>query len=100
MEFTANRSANGTVILVNWQPVTLEQARGFFVYRVIISPATSSKQQETITIDVPAHNQTSITVSNLDPSVVYNVSVGVVNKNNTELTGPTLPSLTIPPSGE
>ena len=97
--FTANRSADGTVITVSWQPVTLEQARGFFVYRVTISPATSSKRQAAITIDVPAHNQTSITVSDLDPSVEYTVSVGVVNKNNMELAGPTLPPLTIP-SGE
>ena len=29
--FTANRSANDTVITVSWQPVTLEQARGFFL---------------------------------------------------------------------
>ena len=97
--FTANRSADGTAITVSWQPVTLEQARGFFVYRVTISPATSSKRQAAITIDVPAHNQTSITVSDLDPSVEYTVSVGVVNKNNMELAGPTLPPLTIP-SGE
>ena len=97
--FTANRSADGTAITVNWQRVTLEQARGFFVYRVIISPATNSKQQAAIMIDVPAHNQTSITVSDLDPSVEYTVSVGVVNENNMELAGPTLPPLTIP-SGE
>ena len=51
-------------------------------------------------IDVPAHNQTSITVSDLDPSVEYTVSVGVVNENNMELAGPTLPPLTIPSSGE
>ena len=49
--------------------------------------------------DVPAHNQTSITVSNLDASVEYTVSVGVVNENNTELVGCSLPPLTIP-SGE
>ena len=96
MVFTANRSANGTVITVGWQPVTLEQARGFFVYRVVISPG---KRQTAIMIDVPAHNQTSITVSDLDTSVEYTVSVGVVNKNNMELAGPTLPPLTIP-SGE
>ena len=94
--FTANQSADGTEITVSWQPVTLEQARGFFVYRVTISPATSSKRQAAIVIDVPADNQTSITVSDLDPSVEYTVSVGVVNENNMELAGPTLPPLTIP----
>ena len=97
--FTANRSANDTVITVSWQPVTLEQARGFFLYRVIISPVTSSKQQAAIMIDVPAHKQTSITVSNFDPSVDYTISVCVVNENNMELVGPTLPPLTLP-SGE
>ena len=98
--FTANRLADGEVITVSWQSITLEQARGFFVYRVIISPFTSSKRQAAIMIDVSAHNQTSITVSNLDPSVEYTVSVGVVNENNMELAGPTLPPLTIPSSGE
>ena len=43
-------------------------------------------------IDVPAHKQTSITVSNFDPSVDYNISVGVVNENNIELVGPPIPS--------
>ena len=94
--FTANRSADGTAITVSWQPVTLELARGFFIYRVIISPATSSKRQAAITIDVPAHNQTSITVGDLDPNVEYTVSVGVINKSNMELAGPTQPPLTIP----
>ena len=91
--FNASRSVNGAVITVSWQPVTLEQAKGFFVYRVIISP---SKQQKVVKINVSAHNQTNITVSDLDPSVEYNVSVGVVNVNNMELAGPIKP-VTLPP---
>ena len=94
--FTANRSADGTVITVSWQPVTLEQTRGFFVYRVLISPG---KRQAAIMIDIPAHNQTSVTVSDLDPSVEYTVSVGVINEKNMELVGPTLPPVKIS-SGE
>ena len=52
-------------------------------------------------IDVPADNQTSITVSDLDPSVEYTVSVWVWSMRTTwsYIAGPTLPPLTIP-SGE
>ena len=45
--FTANRSDDGTVIIVSWQPVTLEQARGFFVYQAILAPV-SNKRQSTL----------------------------------------------------
>ena len=93
--FIANRSENGTVV-ISWQPVTLEQARGFFLYRVTLTPAVGNKQQAMITRDVP-RTQTSVAVSILDPSVEYAVSVGVVNVNNTDLIGPTHPPLIVAP---
>ena len=92
--FNASRSENGTVITISWQPITLEQARGFFIYRVTLTPAVSNKRQAVIPTDVP-RNQTSVAVGNLDPGVEYAVSVGVVNVNNMELMGPTRPPLTV-----
>ena len=96
--FTANRSDDGTVIIVSWQPVTLEQARGFFVYQVILAPV-SNKRQSTLIRTVP-RTETSVTVSGLDSGIEYTVSVRAVNENNTELIGPTQPPLlvTIPSS--
>ena len=89
--FTANRSDDGTVIIVSWQPVTLEQARGFFVYQVILTPV-SNKRQYTLIRTAP-RTETSVTVSGLDSGIEYTVSVRAVNENNTELYGPTQPPL-------
>ena len=94
--FTASRSPNGTMITVSWEPVTLEQARGFFLYRVVLQPATSNKRQAPIIRDV-LRSQTSVIIGNLDSDVEYVVSVGVVNEENMDLTGPTGAPLAVAP---
>ena len=94
--FSASRSENGTAIIISWQPITLEQARGFFLYRVTLTPAIRNKRQAVITRNVP-HTQTSVAVSILDPGVEYAVSVGVVNVNNMDMIGPTRAPLTVTP---
>ena len=94
--FRASRSPNGTMITVSWEPVTLEQARGFFLYRVVLQPAISNKRQASIIRDVP-RSQTSVVIGNLDSGVEYAVSVGVVNEENMDLTGPTGAPLVVAP---
>ena len=94
--FTASRSENGTVIIISWQPITLEQARGFFLYRVTLTPAIRNKRQAVITRDVP-RTQTSVAVSIPDPGVEYAVSVGVVNVDNMDMVGPTHAPLSVTP---
>ena len=94
--FTASRSPNGTMVTISWEPVTLEQARGFFLYRVVLQTATTNKRQAPIIRDVP-HSQTSVVIGNLDSGVEYAVSVGVVNEENMDLTGPTGAPLTVAP---
>ena len=94
--FTASRSPNGTMITISWEPVTLEQARGFFLYRMVLTQATSKKRQASIMRDVP-HSQTSVVIGNLDSGVEYAVSVGVVNEDNMDLTGPTREPLAVAP---
>ena len=80
-----NRSNDGTVITVSWQRITLEQARGFFQYRVTLTLLTSNMQQAvTFTKTIPS-GQTSVVLRDLDPTVQYIVSVGVVNINNMDL---------------
>ena len=100
--FTADRSSGGTVVIVSWQPVTLEQARGFFVYRVIITPVVTNNKRQSVIIRTVSRNETSVTVSGLDSSIEYTVNVVVVNENNTELVGPTGPpsTLTAPSTSE
>ena len=84
------------MITVSWEPVTLEQARGFFLYRVVLTPATSNKLQALIIKHVP-RNQTSVVIGNLDSGVEYAVSVGVVNEENIDITGPTRKPLVVAP---
>ena len=84
------------MITVSWELVTLEQARGFFLYRVVLTPATSNKRQAPIIRDVP-RSQTSVVIGNLDSGVEYAVSVGVVNEENMDLAGPTREPLAVAP---
>ena len=93
--FTADRSTNGTVVIVSWQTVTLEQARGFFVYRVIITPVVTNNKRQSVIVRTVSRNETSVTVSHLDSSIEYTVNVVVVNENNMELVGPTEPPITL-----
>ena len=96
---TTMRSNNGTTLTVSWLPITLEQARGFFVYRVVLNPVSRS-QRDDLSEDVP-RNQTSTTFSNLDPEVSYAVTAGVVNENDPNLVGPVSTPLVVnPPTGQ
>ena len=75
--------------------MTLEQARGFFQYVIILQPQNNRRRQTDGDIYVP-YNQTSITLpvmSQLD----YSVTVGVAVQNETGgfLSGPTSPPVTI-----
>ena len=79
------RSDDGTVITVAWQRITLEQARGFFQYRVTLTPLTSNTRQAVALTKTIPSDQTSVIFQDLDPSVQYIVSVGVVNINNMDL---------------
>ena len=90
---TTIRLADGVALTVDWDPVTLEQARGFFSYTVTIeSTCDSNGQSDSRTVTVPS-NQTSHTEVGLDPTLQYGVTVGVtVNSANGEtIIGPTDP---------
>ena len=86
------------MVTISWKPVTLEQARGFFLYRLVFTPTTSNKLQALIIKHVP-RSQTSVIIGNLDNDVEYAVSVGMVNEENMDLTGPTgEPFVVAPPT--
>ena len=94
--FTADRSSDGTVdVIVSWQPVTLEQARGFFVYRVIITPVVTSNKRQSVIMRTVSRNETSVAVSGLVSSIEYTVNVIVVNEDNMALVGPTGSPITV-----
>ena len=78
--------------------MTLEQARGFFQYLIILQPQNSRRRQ---TDDNSGkiyvlYNQTSITVP-VNSQLDYSVTVGVAVQNETGgfLSAPTSPPVTI-----
>ena len=90
------RSSDGTAITISWNPVTLEQARGFFQYQIILQPQNNRRRQTSDIITYVPYNQTSITVP-VDAQLVYSVTVGVSVQNETGgfISGPTNPPITI-----
>ena len=48
------RSDDGTSMFITWDLLTLEQARGFFHYRITLSASTDRRRQSNVlTFDTP-----------------------------------------------
>ena len=77
--------------------MTLEQARGFFEYRIILRSQNSRRRQTGDIIRYAPYNQTSITVRDLDSQVDYSLTVGVAVQNETGgfFSAPTSPPVTV-----
>lgn len=71
-------------MLVEWKPLTLEEARGFITsYIVTYSSADGRRRKRaTSTIEV-AGDQTSVSIDDLDPNVQYSVSVAATTTAGT-----------------
>ena len=94
------RSHDGTSMIITWDPITLEQARGFFQYRITLSASTDRRQRTTgRIIDLP-FNVTSYNVTGLDPQLTYSVSIGAAVYNESApggiSDGPTSHSESVP----
>ena len=81
-----------TVIRVEWQPLSLVEARGHIRYRVMVTSTTANKRKRQSTqgermctlmspCDVPA-NESSVLVGGLDRDTSYSVTVMAVNSEN------------------
>ena len=97
------RSDDGITMFITWDPITLEQARGLFQYRITLSASTDRRRQSTgRTINVP-FNVTSYNVTGLDPQLTYSVSirVGVYNESAPDgiSDGPTSPPIFVTSPG-
>ena len=77
-DFSATRSDDGTMMVVRWTPLTLEEARGFISYRVSLIPANDNRRQSSTSVIVGS-DQSSVTFTGLDPRVKYAVSLDVIN---------------------
>ena len=78
-----------TMTRVSWQPLSLVQARGHIMYRVMVTPTTGSRRRRQATqeervctlsspCEVPA-NESSVIVGGLDRDTSYSVTVMAVN---------------------
>ena len=76
-----------TDMVVSWTPLSYVEARGFISnYTVTYSPQTSDgrKRQAIIkTVDVPGMDSSSVTIANLDPSIVYSVQISATTGGGT-----------------
>ena len=78
--------------MISWISVSLEEARGFFKYHIVLDSTDSSRrrrQSSARIIEVP-FNETSVNITDLDPQLMYNltVSVVVVSETGQLLEGP------------
>ena len=71
---------SGTSVSVEWEPVTLFEARGFPTYTVTLEPSSSesrvTRQSNNGVIRVTT-NETNVIIGGLDPAVEYDVTVSV-----------------------
>uniref|UniRef100_A0A1X7UYM6 Soluble interferon alpha/beta receptor OPG204 n=1 Tax=Amphimedon queenslandica TaxID=400682 RepID=A0A1X7UYM6_AMPQE len=72
----------GDTIVLSWDPVTLEEAKGFFVYSIRLTPddgSTSStlRQTNTRTISV-AYDTTSVNITDTEPQLAYTVNISIL----------------------
>ena len=99
--YTTDRSPDGTVMVVRWTLLTLEETRGFITYRVVLTPALNNKRQSGMIAQTVSMDQSSVTFNMLDPALPYSVAVGVVNNNITDgVVNPHPSNIITVPSGE
>ena len=85
----------GDTIVLSWDPVTLEEAKGFFVYSIRLTPDDGSssntlRQTNTRTISV-AYDTTSVNITDTEPQLAYTVSINVLLLSDVRLIeGPTV----------
>ena len=78
----------GDTIVLSWDPVTLEEAKGFFVYSIRLTPddgsTSSTLRTNTRTISV-AYDTTSVNITDTEPQLAYTVNISVLLLTNAEI---------------
>ena len=90
------------MITVSWDPVSLEDAGGFFKYVITATSDERKRQSDPQPVEV-RYNETSGVVSGLDPPTSYTVTVSVrlFGVNTAETTdGPTTAPIVVEPNPE
>ena len=64
--------------MISWISVSLEVARGFFKYHIVLDSTDSSRRQSSARIVEVPFNETSVNITDLDPKLMYNITVSVI----------------------
>ena len=90
MDISANRSANGTVLTVRWQPLSLEDAGGFYKTFLTVSTNDQRRRQNIQFSKKVPFTQSSAAFVGLDPSIQYSLTIAVIATDGigNELEGP------------
>ena len=73
----------GNIIQISWDSVSLEEAKGFFVYSIRLTPnddsssSNTKRQANTRTVSV-AFSVTSVNITDIDPQLPYTVSISAL----------------------
>ena len=70
------------MIQISWDSVSLEEAKGFFVYSIRLTPnddssSNTKRQANTRTVSV-AFSVTSVNITDIDPQLPYTVSISAL----------------------
>ena len=71
------------MIQISWNPVSLEEAKGFFVYSIRLTPnddsssSNTKRKANTRTVSV-AFSVTSVNITDIDPQLPYTVSISTL----------------------
>ena len=83
--------------MISWIPVSLEEARGFFQYHIVLDSTDSSLRQSSARIVEVPFNETSVNITDLGPQLMYTLTVSavVVSETGQLLEGPSSLPITI-----
>lgn len=90
LNVTPQRSSNGRMVFISWDPLSLEEVGNFFAYQIIVQRASLVYSQTDVrTITVP-FNETSVNITDLKSNRDYTITVNVIiNSEGTIIQGPT-----------
>ena len=92
----AIRSEDGTTLNLTWDPISLEEASGFYYNYIILSSEVKKRQTSQITQRVP-YSESSSFFEGLEPSISYSLlmRIIVISSNGREDIGPSSETIEI-----
>ncbi len=90
MIINTSRSVNGSVLVVSWQPVSLEDAGGFYRNSIILSTNETNNQVVIFSKYIP-YSESSTVFVGLESFTTYTLTVSIVvidTAEGVELVGP------------